>query len=416
MNKVKQIIIEEISKLADEGVGDKYAERKFNIPDDQELNYQRQTASAVQTPEMGKLAGYIKNYGTGRVDINEPIFVNPQNLSKFEPDVRAVTDKNGNLYVALNDGNFTHGQFSDAVKVPSVYYLNTLTWHRVGSTNKFTLADSSEEYVDDERLALSTPHKRDYITKEVNSTLNAAKRKNPQFEFSLETYYDGNQVRKIIKEEIEKYTIREEFENGTLYGYHCTPCENIDSIKLSGFKVGTRNMQGNGVYGFYDLRGGSGNAAVGYGQRHVNTKHYCIVKFKITDFSNILILKKHVAEEVLGDKSDIMSQFDKLYGGYDNFYEKLRLPFLKPEYVTANDKEETKQNIIRDFERNSESDQKNILWGYSARDIVWDLDGIIFNGEYGLQYIMKNTNLMIPVGYHEVNYTDKLTVSDLIPF
>jgi len=122
---------------------------------------------------------------------------------------------------------------------------------------------------------------------------------------------------KIIREEI--INLKEEFSGRKLYGYHCTPCKNVESIERTGFKVGPRDMQGVGVYAFYNLTDdSSGNAAVGYGQRHVSEEEFCIVKFEIRYPDWLMILIKSIAEDVFGNNADILKQIENQYtGGWD---------------------------------------------------------------------------------------------------
>jgi len=48
--------------------------------------------------------------------INDTYIVkNPSSLNEFDSNVRAIADRNGNLYVAMNDGFFNHGDIADAL-------------------------------------------------------------------------------------------------------------------------------------------------------------------------------------------------------------------------------------------------------------------------------------------------------------
>jgi len=218
-------------------------------------------------------------------------------------------------------------------------------------------------------------------------------------------------VQKIISEEIQ--IIREDFDGNKLYGYHCTPCENLMSIKAQGFKIGTRGMQGTGVYGFYDLTNNtSGNAAVGYGQRHLG-ENFCVVKFEIQYPNHLLILIKNIAEDVLGTNADIITQISLEFDGWENYWEEI-WKTLKSEYQTK----EFEQKFIAELRKNFENpNDKELMFGTANLEHL-NTFGVIYNGEYGIQYLIKAPRIMKPIGYHEVSRTDMggLELSELKAF
>jgi len=160
---VVNIIREEIQKLfgqsfydeqelikMPEGTGDKYAEKQWQIPDP-DRKYSQQTASAVPKDDsMGELAGYAVesyNHVTKKYNNKMPIYKNPKSVKKFEPSVRAISDENGNLFVAQFDGGFVHADMQ-SIATYSVYDIEkNITWNRDADTNKFGFSDSAENNV-----------------------------------------------------------------------------------------------------------------------------------------------------------------------------------------------------------------------------------------------------------------------------
>ena len=187
---VVNIIREEIQKLfgqsfydeqelikMPEGVGDKYVERKWGIPDP-DRKYSQQTASvAPKDDSMGELAGYVvERYNNTKI----PIYKNPKSVKKFEPSVRAISDENGNLFVAQFDGGFVHADMQ-SIATYSVYDVEkNITWDRDADTNKFGFSDSAEQNV---RCASET------IQQDVFRRVEELNLKHPEFKFV--PYYLG---------------------------------------------------------------------------------------------------------------------------------------------------------------------------------------------------------------------------------
>lgn len=230
-------------------------------------------------------------------------------------------------------------------------------------------------------------------------------------------------IREIINEEIK--ILKEEFSGGKLYGYHCTPCKNLESIEHNGFKIGERAMQGVGVYAFYNLTDdSSGNAAVGYGHRHVDSDEFCIVKFEIEHPKWLLILVKNIAEEVLGENADIIKQITRQFkgwdenkpNGWDNYIEEW-FKYIKPEYQTQENAEKHKQWLTDQFNKNTEMGSRNLMFGDGLLENMVKY-GLIYYGEYGIQYLIKRANIMKPIGYHNVKRDANwvLKVSEFISF
>jgi tRNA nucleotidyltransferase/poly(A) polymerase len=169
--------------INNEGVADVYAEKQFGIPNPNtefEKNYQ-------DLQKIQKQKNIEKPFGY--VDDDVPVYKNPKSLENFSDDnVRAIGDKNGNLYVAVLDGNFVHGKMGYEAGIVSssmsVYDLNYFVGlHRIGDSNDFGLSDSTE----------SEFHGSDgqINRKKVIDMLHKIKQKNPQYNFYLEYYGDG---------------------------------------------------------------------------------------------------------------------------------------------------------------------------------------------------------------------------------
>lgn len=144
---IKQIILEEISDFK-EGLGDRYAQKQFGIPDyetDFNNQWEREKKSRNINPENGKLVGVIDNAN---------IYMNPTSLENFEKDVRALSDVDGNLYVAQLDGDFIHGTIFNLLKAKGLLkpeendsdYYQTISWIRMGGSNTFRKSMGGTDY------------------------------------------------------------------------------------------------------------------------------------------------------------------------------------------------------------------------------------------------------------------------------
>lgn len=218
----------------------------------------------------------------------------------------------------------------------------------------------------------------------------------------------------VIQEEVNQY-LNEEFIDGNLYGYHCTPCKNLESIEQSGFNIGSRSMQGEGVYAFYNLQDdSSGNAAVGYGSRHLGDE-FCIVKFVIKYPHWLLILIKRIADEVLGANADIVKQIEEQFGDWDT-YMNLIFRYMKPEYHTQEFSEQHKNWMREKFDKDNEVGSQYLMFGIAYLGDVAKF-GVIYHGEYGIQFLIKKPTIMQPIGYYDVKVVNgSREVSEYIPF
>lgn len=169
------IIKEEIQNIID-GVGDRYAEKAFRIPDTEQRDYIRQTQPAVRNdPANGEMVGYAMYKNNRKLS---PIYKNPTSLQNFEQNIRAISDKNNDLYVAMIDGEFIHVDMENVF--PSGFNawdteVNML-WHRVKNTNNFGFSDSMF-------------NQNSGTDEEIQNRINLLKQKHPQFDFAP-IYYE----------------------------------------------------------------------------------------------------------------------------------------------------------------------------------------------------------------------------------
>jgi tRNA nucleotidyltransferase/poly(A) polymerase len=179
--------------VANEGVADKYAEKRFGIPDPEgEFNrkYNANQLAQTNTP-VAFVDSTIYDYSADGHDKIEkvPIYKNPKSLANFEYNVRAVSDADGNLYVAQKNGNFVHGNigqslfFADSNYELYRNYDKYVLLHRMGELNSFGLSDSSEGYMRVNRAARA----------DIDKLFDKLSTKNPQFKY-YEQYYDGDGI------------------------------------------------------------------------------------------------------------------------------------------------------------------------------------------------------------------------------
>ncbi|MFA5153703.1 MAG: ankyrin repeat domain-containing protein [Clostridia bacterium] len=167
-------------QLFNEGVADKYAEKEFYIPDE---NISQEKRFKKEIKEERPIA-YVDDKYEERI----PIYLNPKNLNDYDKNVRAIGDKNGNLFIAFLDYPFNHRRMANALNKANLITLkpvyneggsgvyaepeNFILLNRCEFTNKFILSDSYE-WVD-----------------ETFELLDALRKKNPQFKFSKSYYCD----------------------------------------------------------------------------------------------------------------------------------------------------------------------------------------------------------------------------------
>ena len=228
-----------------EGVADKAAEKLFNIPDPNTAMDQKAIQGIPADISMGELVGEIKAYK----DTVLRVFINPTNLSKFEVDVKAISNTAGDLFVAEMNLNIYHSEIINAINTSDIYPHTmygaydeeyNVTWHRLGKSDEFGWSVS---YRDFGRNPNNYP--------KAIEMMNAVKRKNPQYTFYRrywqeilrQRYDDKHNVNNdsllnyesVVREEVENFSQA----NSGGDGYTITNDKNLDRIK-DGFMPGLK--------------------------------------------------------------------------------------------------------------------------------------------------------------------------------
>ena len=166
------------SQGMNEGVADRYAEKEFNIQDPN-TKMDAIARSGIEDDETGT---YI---GTTEADGGVKVFMNPKSLKNFGNNTRAISDYDGNLFIAQNDGDFVHGEIARTVKKsgkfnmqdPYYHFRDLVLWHRIKSTNVFGMSDSYYGWAT--------------VNPEIaNDLIGIAKHVNPQFSFQFNLWTD----------------------------------------------------------------------------------------------------------------------------------------------------------------------------------------------------------------------------------
>jgi hypothetical protein len=199
-------------------------------------------------------------------------------------------------------------------------------------------------------------------------------------------------MKNIIKQLLRENLFSEEYDssNKTLYGYHVTGNnpKSLESIKANGFYVGLGKMEGQGVYGFYNL-----DRACGYSSKEGGTNR--IIKFQITDLNRILILDMDIAKEMLGDDYHIANQLDKIFG-LDYCFEDAK--------KVARDFFKTKEIYIEQLNKMENMESRWIgVELFTCHTLVFEgLVNVINYGSYGLQYRINDVEIAKPIGYYDL--------------
>lgn len=207
-----------------------------------------------------------------------------------------------------------------------------------------------------------------------------------------------------------KQLLREELMNDVLYGYHVTHKQNLDSIRQNGFKVGERQMQGQGFYSFYDY-----DHAIRYAMKNPSD-NVVIVKFTVGSPNSFLCLNMDIAKQLFGSAYHLKDQVENYYrreGGFQYFYEICKS-------ANSNLTVETLLQKLDKIETdNSESNQRT-FWAYLLPKSKNDELDIILDGYYGVEIRVNSTWRLKAVGYTRItgNGTEEHTefnVLDDIP-
>lgn len=175
-----------------EGVADVYAEKKFGIPNPATEFEKQYTSYKRELKQKEQELPYRELRFRGS---NQPIYKNPKSLANFSDNVRAIMDFDGNLYVAMGDDDFIHGDMAMALGFTDIHseidIYNKLDkyvlLHRYRNTNKFGLADSSVNIIQDPFKVVSKVELKNSQNTMID-ILKRGKLKNPQYDFYLEYY------------------------------------------------------------------------------------------------------------------------------------------------------------------------------------------------------------------------------------
>ena len=154
-----------------EGVGDKYAEKKFFIKDPgKQFDFDYEMYIKNMKP-----VAYVKSRGIVIKDV--AIFKNPKSLNMFESGVRAIGTSDGDLFVAQGDYHFYHQNMGAALKfgrVSQIYKMQDklVFLYRDEISNSFHIGEVTSQF---------NKNKKDREITE--SILRAVKRKNPKYDF-----------------------------------------------------------------------------------------------------------------------------------------------------------------------------------------------------------------------------------------
>lgn len=138
-----------------------------------------------------KIGDYHYKNSSGNIFFTE-VYKNPSSIKKMDSNIRAVSDKEGNLFL-FDKAHLLHGRLLNYLHDRGImmdamwnkdenFYDNMITWHRMKDTNKFYLGESYSENED----CISLPRVQKWIKK--------VKEKNPQFEFVEEFIYDHDRT------------------------------------------------------------------------------------------------------------------------------------------------------------------------------------------------------------------------------
>ena len=154
-----------------EGVGDKYAEKRFFIKDPgKEFDFDYEMYLQKMKP-----VAYVKS--RGKVEKQVAIFKNPKSLNMFEANVRAIGTIEGDLFVAQGDYYFYHQNMGSILgfgRASHIYKMqNELVFlYRDEASNSFHIGEVT---------SLFNKNKKD---KKITETiLRNIKRKNPRYNF-----------------------------------------------------------------------------------------------------------------------------------------------------------------------------------------------------------------------------------------
>ena len=147
-NQLVPETLEQLFEMLDEGVADKYAEKKFGIPDP-EGEFEREYQKELASKSGEKFSEQIKG-----VDIVK----NPKSLKNFPPAARGLITRSGDVYMVPDNGKIIHQHIVDFLRQKGIL-KNKADWQgRPWETNpsvdyigvqkawKFDILGLSESY------------------------------------------------------------------------------------------------------------------------------------------------------------------------------------------------------------------------------------------------------------------------------
>lgn len=235
---------------SNEGVADKYAEKKFGIPDTDRIANDKFTKHLQVQNE--KPVAYVDD------NSELPIFKNPKSLSNFEANVRAVADSEGNIYVSLIDGDFVHRNLARSVDIFDVYHNldKYVLLHRVENSNIFGLSDVSDakiysdtEIYDNNINILNLAHKKNmqysfqpkyYGNISTSSRVLNEQHKKSKYKNAKDSLFKSKNISADMKELISKYLTSgtRYYDGGKLYGLSKPNILREKSSKAEGVSMG----------------------------------------------------------------------------------------------------------------------------------------------------------------------------------
>jgi len=168
--------LQEEEKIHEGAKMDRYMQKSFGIMPD-------------HNPEPNSNLNIVTNLGIGKE--RTPIVKNPKTLNDFQENVRAIADKDGNLYVALYDKKFNHGMMANALInrriINSLEYDEEATRYVSGGIyddqQNFLLLnrnDVLEEFITSDTF--------EWQGKDTEKIIKKVKEVNPQFKYYIRYY------------------------------------------------------------------------------------------------------------------------------------------------------------------------------------------------------------------------------------
>lgn len=181
---MRGLVSENLNEFLKEGVGDKYAERKWGISDpesDLEKSYKEHKAKSAEH-KVGEIKG-------------KPLLKNPDSLSLLPNGARGVITENGDLYIVADSESLIHTDILEALKKAGKIKGNPSGWEDPMDIPKYgfvavqrvwnkPIIAISESYIIPK--AKKDPSDNKKALEIIKSYFLAAKRKNPHIKFVLE--------------------------------------------------------------------------------------------------------------------------------------------------------------------------------------------------------------------------------------